>query len=244
MSPCWTSARRASRLKQFPEGAFLCVVPADVKAPSASSARARTPPPRRMRGRRRRGGGAAADEVGAEVDAEAAGPRAEAEKAAAEAAAVGLASRPGSKIAREMEGFAEDGLFTDAVVVDENEEDGFSAPRGGALGGVGDMQTSIRNTPLWASCAAFLRPPPRPLVVAGPLGSRRERTFERLLEEFPEAFGFPIGVTTRAPRDGEINGVHYDFIDRVTFDARANVGEFLECTEVIVGYGEWDETTR
>ena len=115
------------------------------------------------------------------------------------------------KIAREMEGFAEDGLFTDAVVVDENEEDGFSAAsEASALeAAYGDMQTSIRNTPLWASCAAFLRPPPRPLVVAGPLGSRRERTFERLLAEFPEAFGFPIGVTTRAPRDGEINGVHY-----------------------------------
>ena len=43
----------------------------------------------------------------------------------------------------------------------------------------GDMQTSIRNSPLGYSCAAFLRPPPCPLVVAGPLGSRRERTFER-----------------------------------------------------------------
>ena len=30
----------------------------------------------------------------------------------------------------------------------------------------------------------------------------------------------------------------------MTFDARADVGEFLECTEVIVGYGEWDEATQ
>ena len=236
--------------KQFPEGAFLCVVPADVEAlerklraradaaaaaEGADAAAEEEAPP--------------ADEVDAEVDAEAAeaAARAEAEKAAAEAAALELRIASGiEKIAREMEGFAEDGLFTDAVVVDENEEDGFSAAsEASALeAAYGDMQTSIRNTPLWPSCAAFLRPPPRPLVVAGPLGSRRERTFERLLEEFPEAFGFPIGVTTRAPRDGEINGVHYDFIDRVTFDARANVGEFLECTEVIVGYGEWDETTQ
>jgi len=193
---------------------------------------------------------AAAEDGGEEeVDAEAAeaAARAEAETAAAEAAALELRVASGiEKIAREMEGFAEDGLFTDAVVVDENEEDGFSAAsEASALeAAYGDMQTSIRNSPLGYSCAAFLRPPPRPLVVAGPLGSRRERTFERLLEEFPEAFGFPIGATTREPRDGETHGVHYDFIDRETFETRANVGEFLECTEVIVGYGEWDEATQ
>jgi len=241
--------------KQFPEGAFLCVVPADVEAlerklraradaaaaaeGADAAAEAEAPP-----------ADAAAEDGGEEeVDAEAAeaAARAEAETAAAEAAALELRVASGiEKIAREMEGFAEDGLFTDAVVVDENEEDGFSAAsEASALeAAYGDMQTSIRNSPLGYSCAAFLRPPPRPLVVAGPLGSRRERTFERLLEEFPEAFGFPIGATTREPRDGETHGVHYDFIDRETFETRANVGEFLECTEVIVGYGEWDEATQ
>ena len=33
--------------------------------------------------------------------------------------------------------------------------------------------------------------------------------------------------------------MHYRFVDEATFDAEAEEGKFLECTEVIVGYGEW-----
>ena len=240
-------ARALKRL--FPEGAFLCVVPANVEA-LERKIRARADAAAETEGADGDATEAdAADGGDAEVDAEAAeaGARAEAEAEAAAAAALELRVASGvEKIAREMEGFAEDGLFTDVVVVDENEEGGFTtASEASALeAAYGDMKTSIRNSPLGVSCDAFLNPPPRPLVVSGPLGSRREKTFERLLEEFPEKFGFPLSSTTRAPRDGETNGVHYDFIDRATFDARAEAGEFLECAETIVGYGEWDEASQ
>ena len=241
--------------RQFPEGTFLCVVPANVEAlerklrARADAAAAAAAAEGDVATEAEAPPADAAEDGEEEVDAEAAeaAARAKAEAEAAEAAALELRVASGiEKIAREMEGFDEEGLFTDAVVVDEDEEAGFTAAsEASALeAAYGDMKTSIRNSPLGRSCDAFLSPPPRPLVVSGPLGSRREKTFELLLEEFPERFGFPIGATTRARKEGETHGVHYEFIDRVTFDARAERGEFLECTEVIAGYGEWDEETQ
>jgi guanylate kinase len=41
-----------------------------------------------------------------------------------------------------------------------------------------------------------------------------------------------ISHTTRTPRPGEQNGVHYHFVDKQTFDAMAARGEFLEHASV------------
>jgi hypothetical protein len=142
--------------------------------------------------------------------------------------------------------FDEPNLFTETLVVDETEEFGFSheSEKNALACAFGDFKLCLWNSPLGPHVKSFLAPPPRPLVVAGPLGSRREKTFELLLTEFPEKFGFPIGVTTRAPEEGEINGVHYEFITQTVFDQRVANGEFMECTEVIVGYDTWDEETQ
>ena len=59
------------------------------------------------------------------------------------------------------------------------------------------------------------------------------------LKEFPDKFGFPLASTTREPNEGEIDGVHYMFATREEFEADVAAGRFLECTEVIVGYGAW-----
>ncbi len=41
-------------------------------------------------------------------------------------------------------------------------------------------------------------------------------------------FGRIVTTTTRAPRQGEVNGVHYHFLTPETFDAKVAAGEFLE----------------
>ena len=97
-------------------------------------------------------------------------------------------------IAREMEGFQEEGLFTDVVVNEELEL------------AYADVKTAVARA--HPSAVTPLRPP-APLVVSGPIGSRREETFEALLTEFPDTFGFPLVVTTRAPEENELDGVHY-----------------------------------
>jgi guanylate kinase len=40
-----------------------------------------------------------------------------------------------------------------------------------------------------------------------------------------------VSATTRFPRPGEVDGVHYMFVDRPTFERRAAAGEFLEWAE-------------
>lgn len=40
-----------------------------------------------------------------------------------------------------------------------------------------------------------------------------------------------VSATTRFPRPGEVDGVHYDFVGRAEFERRAADGEFLEWAE-------------
>jgi len=65
------------------------------------------------------------------------------------------------------------------------------------------------------------------LVLAGPAGSGKSTLCYRLVEA---GLGFSrvITTTTRSPREGELNGVHYHFLTPQEFDAKAAAGEFLE----------------
>ena len=69
--------------------------------------------------------------------------------------------------------------------------------------------------------------PPVLLVLAGPAGSGKSTLCDRLVAEDP-TFSRVITTTTRAPREGEINGVHYHFFTPTEFDAKVTRGEFLE----------------
>ena len=65
------------------------------------------------------------------------------------------------------------------------------------------------------------------LVIAGPAGSVKSTLCDRLVAEVPE-FHRVVTTTTRAPRDGEIDGVHYHFLTPAQFDAKVAAGAFLE----------------
>jgi len=64
-------------------------------------------------------------------------------------------------------------------------------------------------------------------VLAGPAGSGKSTLCDRLVTERPE-FHRVVTTTTRAPREGEINGVHYHFFSPEEFERRVQAGEFLE----------------
>jgi guanylate kinase len=49
----------------------------------------------------------------------------------------------------------------------------------------------------------------------------------RLRTHHPEVW-ISVSATTRFPRPGEVDGVHYHFIGRAEFDRRIAAGEFLE----------------
>lgn len=71
-----------------------------------------------------------------------------------------------------------------------------------------------------------------PLVIAGPSGVGKGTLINMLLERYPQHFGFSVSHTTRAPRPGEVNGVHYNFVERSQFERELEQGLFLEHANV------------
>lgn len=69
------------------------------------------------------------------------------------------------------------------------------------------------------------------LVLTAPSGAGKSTLTRRLLQELPDV-SLSVSVTTRAPRPGEEEGVHYYFIDRAEFDRLAATGELLEYANV------------
>lgn len=68
-------------------------------------------------------------------------------------------------------------------------------------------------------------------VVCAPSGTGKSTLISKLREEFP-AIGFSVSYTTREPRSGEVDGVHYHFVTRDGFVAMRSRGEFCEWAEV------------
>ena len=69
------------------------------------------------------------------------------------------------------------------------------------------------------------------IVISGPAGSGKSTLCDRLVRECPE-FSRVVTTTTRPPREGEVNGVHYHFFSPAEFRARIDRGNFLEWAQV------------
>ncbi len=69
------------------------------------------------------------------------------------------------------------------------------------------------------------------LVVAAPSGAGKSTITRALLASEPE-LALSISVTTRLPRPGEQDGVHYHFRGEAEFEALAAAGELLEWARV------------
>ena len=61
----------------------------------------------------------------------------------------------------------------------------------------------------------------RLIVVAGPSGVGKGTVVRRLLDRDPAGLVYSVSATTRAPRDGEIDGTHYRFVTDQEFDRLA-----------------------
>lgn len=68
-------------------------------------------------------------------------------------------------------------------------------------------------------------------MISGPSGVGKGTVVRALLEAQPD-LRFAVSYTTRDPRPGEVDGVHYRFVDEQTFDAIADAGGFLEWAEI------------
>ncbi len=69
--------------------------------------------------------------------------------------------------------------------------------------------------------------PPVLLILAGPAGSGKSTLCDRLVAEVP-GFSRVVTTTTRTPRTGEVDSVHYHFLTPEQFDAKVAANAFLE----------------
>ncbi len=76
-------------------------------------------------------------------------------------------------------------------------------------------------------------------VIAAPSGGGKTSLVHALLEQ-ERGLRLSVSFTTRPPRPGEIDGVHYRFVDEADFRARRQAGEFLEHAHV---HGNWYATS-
>ena len=82
-------------------------------------------------------------------------------------------------------------------------------------------------------------------IVSAPSGTGKTTLVERLVEHTP-SLKMSRSYTSRAARDGETDGVDYNFVTRSKFEAMAAAGEFLEWAEVfgnLYGTGASDTET-
>ena len=72
----------------------------------------------------------------------------------------------------------------------------------------------------------------RTFIISGPSGVGKSTVLHALMEKRKNVY-FSVSATTRDPRPGEIDGVHYHFLDVDTFRSWIAKDEFLEYAEYV-----------
>jgi len=82
----------------------------------------------------------------------------------------------------------------------------------------------------------------KPLIVCGPSGVGKGTIIAKYMEELngSDKFGFTVSHTTRSPRPGEVDGIHYHFTTVPSIKDAIQRNEFLEFAEV---HGNWYGTS-
>ncbi|MFB0532611.1 MAG: guanylate kinase, partial [Desulfatiglandales bacterium] len=64
-------------------------------------------------------------------------------------------------------------------------------------------------------------------VITAPSGTGKTTIIDGVRENM-RGVGYSISHTTRMPREGEVNGYHYYFVDRAEFQGMIEAHEFIE----------------
>eukprot|EP00297_Palpitomonas_bilix_P018339 CAMPEP_0113886262 /NCGR_PEP_ID=MMETSP0780_2-20120614/11440_1 /TAXON_ID=652834 /ORGANISM="Palpitomonas bilix" /LENGTH=187 /DNA_ID=CAMNT_0000874423 /DNA_START=93 /DNA_END=656 /DNA_ORIENTATION=- /assembly_acc=CAM_ASM_000599 len=71
-----------------------------------------------------------------------------------------------------------------------------------------------------------------PVVICGPSGVGKGTLISKIMGAHPDKFGFSVSHTTRGPRPGEENGVHYHFTEKEKMEKEIAEGKFIETAHV------------
>ena len=69
-------------------------------------------------------------------------------------------------------------------------------------------------------------------IISGPSGVGKSTVLSALLEKRPNVY-FSVSATTRDPRPGELDGIHYHFMDVESFRKWIAMDQFLEYAEYV-----------
>ena len=69
------------------------------------------------------------------------------------------------------------------------------------------------------------------LIISSPSGAGKS-TLSKSLQKWDPTIRFSVSATTRRPRNGEVDGQDYHFMDREEFQASVEAGDMLEHAEV------------
>lgn len=66
-----------------------------------------------------------------------------------------------------------------------------------------------------------------PLILSGPSGVGKNQLLKQLLNDYAKFFKKVVTYTTRSPRIDEVNGTHYHFVSRESFEHLVQRGDFF-----------------
>lgn len=74
------------------------------------------------------------------------------------------------------------------------------------------------------------------IVISGPSGVGKGTVRDYFMKDSELNLTYSISMTTRVPRNGEINGIDYIFTDKEDFEKKIETGGFLEWAEFVGNY--------
>ena len=72
-------------------------------------------------------------------------------------------------------------------------------------------------------------------VITGPSGAGKGTVLKQVIQSLDQLY-FSVSATTRAPREGEVDGVHYHFLTRERFEQLIEADRFLEYARYAENY--------
>ena len=73
-------------------------------------------------------------------------------------------------------------------------------------------------------------------IISGFSGAGKGTVVKEILSTYEENYSLSISATTRKPREGEVDGVHYFFLDKEVFERKISENQFLEYAQYVENY--------